>query len=125
MTKLEIIEETVKYYKTHRRGYNKEGGYCEYRNNKGSKCAIGRVLTEEGLNHALMNNWGSIDGVCVSDAYLDTILKPGYEGHEIDFWSDLQDFHDASNHWKETIKGNMLTGQGITAYNHLRQMYAS
>lgn len=54
MTKLDIIEETVEYYKTHNRATNKAGG-CFYLSEQGDMCAIGRCCRRPS------QTWGNND----------------------------------------------------------------
>jgi hypothetical protein len=63
-------------------------------------------MTDEGLE-----KYGMCDGGVDSLSYMldddkttfDSILKPEYHGHSLDFWQHLQVFHDHGCNW--TITG--------------------
>lgn len=90
LSKQQIIEETVEYYKNNPFGYDSDAGQCVYYGSDGQMCAVGRCLIdaeqfgEELLNADMLNPDGS----------LDELLKEQYKGHDIDFWQRLQFFHD-------------------------------
>ena len=104
-TKIEIIEETYEYYKTHPQALNKKG-WCSYLTEEGYMCAIGRCMTNEvvayqkihmntesGSCKNTLNNFLFSSGVS-SHTNLDPMLKSEYRGHPFEFWSELQKFHD-------------------------------
>lgn len=105
-TKLEIINETVEYYSADpsRRGTN--GSTCEYLTLFGQMCAVGRCM---------INPKGKEGGVTELGTGFQLMLKKEYRGHSIDFWQDLQGFHDSSWYWDE--KG--LTRRGNAALQSL------
>lgn len=116
LTKLEIIEETVKYYSedVNRRAMNKEGG-CMYKNNEGEMCAVGRCLID-AEEFARFEGW--VDALDI-EFNLESILKDQYTGHTIDFWKDLQDLHDNPMNWNP----DALTKEGRDFVNHLEEKW--
>jgi hypothetical protein len=100
-TKVEIIEETADFYNTTNRGML--GRYtCIYLSEiTGNKCAVGRCMTDEGLKD-YGNVGGDVGELNYTAKGLDSILKDEYKGHDVDFWKDLQRFHDEYNYWNET-----------------------
>lgn len=125
LTEVEIINETVEYYKNNERATS--GGYCRYRTNPGNKCAIGRVMTDS----AIAKFGGYIGGITslkgskeleALAATIDDLLKPQYKGHHISFWTDLQDFHDVPENWNQLQLG--LTKDGEKVYRYLIDMYS-
>lgn len=124
MTKLEIIEETVKYYSEDTSRRSTEEKNCVYLSKNGNKCAFSRCCTEEGVE-LLHKNEGRSVGVldCTSPLYLgkeiDDVLKPEYKGHSIDFWRNLQDLHDSENYWDS----NGLTKEGLERLKYIKQNY--
>lgn len=93
MTKIEIIEETVEYYKVNPFGYdpNRDGiseGGCVYYGPNAEVCAVGRCL----INPEHFKN--SFCGVAGLHSNFNNIVKEQYTGHDIYFWVDLQFFHD-------------------------------
>lgn len=108
MTKVEIITETMEFYShdTSRRSKN-DVGLCVYNGEGGNHCAVGRCMldtyraqgtdlkvdsyvTAELLSHELDLN------------SIDDALEEVYRGHELDFWANLQSFHDLDQHWNES-----------------------
>ena len=107
MTKTEIINETAKFYNLSNRGYNEDENQCHYLTDDGKKCAVGRCISPEKL--IFFNDLHQNEGVgAVSD--LQEFLVEGYAGHSIEFWKDLQIFHDRKRYWDE---------DGLTVAGHL------
>jgi hypothetical protein len=102
-TKIEIIKETVDFYSadTSRRALNCMGG-CEYINDEGERCAVGRYMIDPNL-------WlsrGTIGDVArmlpSNDGRLPTgIVIPECDGHSISFWLDVQSLHDYDGNWNK------------------------
>src|SRR5688572_1556530 len=93
MNRLEIIEETVKYYSEDitRRAITEKGG-CDYLTYEGKMCAVGRCMINPQPFYA---------GVTILnlESPLETLLKPEYRGHPIEFWAELQRLHDTRHYW--------------------------
>lgn len=123
MTKIEIINETIKYYRTNLRGIKANTlNSCQYLTEDGAMCAIGRCLINP--QEAMDIGIGDVhDFYDESGENLDSMLKPEYIGHNYDFWSDLQSFHDDNACWALDKKGNKLTTEGIFKYNSLLKIY--
>lgn len=113
--KVEIIEEIASFYNSTNRGYF--DGNCAYNTHDGRKCAVGRCMTDEGIEK-FGNCSGGVKSLAASaseentgkylfsdsdsaNEHLDSLLKEEYRGHEIFFWDDLQSFHDAAHNWNE------------------------
>jgi hypothetical protein len=119
MTKIEIIKETVEYYKNNNRGII-PGGTCQYLSEDGDMCAVGRCLENpEDIGTK------AIDADCLIADYGDGIFKKQYQGHDPRFWQKLQNFHDTGQNWNpyKTKKGNRLTEQGKVKLNQLLKCY--
>ena len=95
LTKTQIIQETVDYYKAdvNRRAF--QGQVCCYKTRSGKMCAVGRCLSNSDL---LKGDDRSIEAICQIYS-LDDILKPEYRGHSIGFWVGLQKLHDSGQFW--------------------------
>lgn len=137
MTKLEIIKEVLedRYCKNpslraiecDNKGNAKNCLY-ELRKDDGTvlNCAVGTCLTKKGIAFAMKNNLGGVwdFGLEIdSDDFVNVLeenLKERYKGHSIDFWSDLQGFHDNDEYFTET--GISILGQG--QLNRLKEIYA-
>ena len=119
MTKLEIIEETVKFYSedTSRRALNEDGSRCEYLTLDGKKCAVGRCLDLDSEELLRLNGMGGVFNVYRKDL----VFKKEYKGHSVDFWASLQLLHDSESNW--TSKG--LSGYGLKYLKELEDTYAN
>ena len=120
MNKIEIINETAKYYSkdTSRRAYGK--GNCHYylkeEEEKVKKCAVGRCMNEKGIKK-YGDSGDPVGGLFIMEG--DSFLKPKYRGHDRNFWSDLQYFHDLHFNWGE----NKLSEQGEMKLRQLLEKY--
>lgn len=118
MTKLEIIEETANYYNINNwAGGPRLGqglGVCFYTNFDNTKqCAVGRCLKNPtGLN-------GTIKSLMDSKKIQNEDFKPEYQNHDVDFWIDLQVFHDAKYNW--TLTG--ISEEGLEYKKQLIEKY--
>jgi hypothetical protein len=123
-TKLEIIEETKNYYceDVNRRAY--KAGACSYLDEAGRMCAFGRCMIKPERYYGTLNEtdpnykWGcSISSALWINP--DIYLKEEYRGHSIEFWQNLQSFHDNKDYWYE----NGLTKNGNKVYINLIEKY--
>lgn len=92
-TKKEILEETIAAYTSETRAY--EDG-CKYLTSDGRMCAVGRCCVRPSFD------WeGVVEHIRISGyrGDVESLLKPEYQGHEIEFWKNLQILHDCSEHW--------------------------
>ena len=105
LSKLEIIEKTVAYYSedTSRRAIN-EMDQCEYLMPDGRMCGVGRCLQNPG---ALAGN--DLYDAAISGVFELAEFMPQYGGHNVTFWSDIQDMHDCIDNWDD----NGITREGI------------
>lgn len=117
-TKKEIIDETVAYYAEDpsRRAYNHVNRACCYRDKRGQMCAVGRCIdpNAERAREAYDEAGGADYFV---EQFGQEIFKEEYQGHEKDFWNDLQNFHDIKNHFNE--KGLSALGRSVAMKLHL------
>jgi len=121
LSKIQIIEETVEYYKTHNRAIDNKTHDCYYYRN-GDTCPIGRCMENpEEFNNAILN---------VLDIHkeygIDKVLKEEYKGHHVKFWENLQNLHDCMQYWTTSDLGdnvNDLTESGLECYNKLIEIY--
>ena len=129
MTKLELLEDTVKYYSedTSKRAVVKcTGGAteCMYTTANGQHCAVGRWLQPNYKNTDWIDNQG-----CSADDLLNGWKDDGYKYEEDElfvegvrgipawFWMDLQQLHDSDVYWNK----DGLTEAGIEKVNELRE----
>ncbi len=123
MTKIEIINETVEYYRTHPRGINPDE-QCVYLSLESAKCAVGRCMNEERLKE-YGNFIGSIGSLVNEEAQpVDYFLQEKYHGHPLKFWENLQALHDGRSYWEETEEDNILTNVGLNYLAELKAKYA-
>ena len=122
MTKIEIIDETIEYYKTHPRGVLKLAKSCKYKTDSGAMCAVGRCFNEQA-DFEFYGNIITYKNKVLSNDPLDVHLKSEYHGHGVEFWQQLQLLHDGSNYWTKTETGNELTEDGISFVNYLKNYF--
>ena len=104
-TKREILEEAFEYYAADpsRRATNAEGS-CRYLMKDGRKCAVGRCLIEG--KKICYGGWqkdpifAEIAANQIDD--IDSHLLPEYRGHSVDFWQELQYWHDCCLNFTDT-----------------------
>lgn len=128
MTKLELLEDTVKYYSidTSRRAVVKlEYGAteCMYTTDDGQHCAVGRWLQPNYKN----TDWTNNIGCSADDLLRDTGVIQPYEPDELFveevqhipawFWMDLQQLHDNHVFWDK----DGLTEAGVEKVDELRE----
>ena len=130
MTKTDIINETINFYKKSNRGYIQ--GSCQYYTEEGNMCAVGRCMISPE-DSQVKYGMGTIRGVVcrlnnidltTPESDLDTksvdqLLKPEYHGHNVGFWTDLQMLHDESSNWDDdglTISGRAEANKLLTKY---------
>lgn len=138
LTPIEIIDETVEYYKTHPRAQKgKTVMGCEYKTADGRMCAVGRCFTEKALEE-FENYDGAADDLFNSHIgfYDVTVFKPeyrinnsdisGFEYDAIRFWEDLQFLHDWPHHWiEESPESEIreLSERGVNQVKRLKMRY--
>jgi hypothetical protein len=127
MTKLEIIKEVLEdvYCKNPslraiEHDENKKYFKCSYelKNVDGTVllCAVGMCLTSEGVIFAMDNHIGEVYYFGDVEPY----LQEKYQGHSINFWADLQKFHDYSVYFTETG----ISEKGTIRLQELKRLYA-
>lgn len=108
-SEIDIIIETVKHYNSNNTARNVKTGSCTYMNDDGAMCAVGRCLTNEGMQIFKAFEDNNLD-VNTSAAYFINVygmdefydaLKEEYRGHDVDFWKNLQYLHDSTSNWNE------------------------
>jgi hypothetical protein len=108
MTKLEILEETVKFYSEDvtRRSVvpTRKRTSCVYNSPQGKHCAVGRCflpeLKAEGEKFAGNSDTTPEDLLRIySIETMDALLEEKYRGHSTYFWQELQTLHDTENFW--------------------------
>lgn len=132
-TKLEIIEETVQYYLNNKRSTSVNG--CLYISKDGAKCAVGRCLKDELLENYRFKkskcfnlNECSIDDLVIITRVnsINILLKEEYCGHDLEFWRELQIFHDKESNWvkNQTDENtNKLSLLGQSSLEALKKKY--
>lgn len=117
-TALEIIDETVEYYSTHKRAVQKteDGERCKYYY-RGMTCAVGRCMPKETAKRTEKENGGESAYVLHN---LNERLLPEYRGHSILFWEVVQSLHDTETNWK----GGKLSKEGEQVVANLKKQYA-
>jgi hypothetical protein len=136
MTPIEIIDETVEFYKENARAVD---GGCFYLYENGAKCAVGRCFTDEVIAKQQKEadsrdeekyRFRSIHGInfCFSIAVMNSnnpedLLKPEYKGQTIEFWRQLQHLHDSPIFWSTENGKNVLTARGTQYLTLLKDRF--
>ena len=116
-SKIDIIIETVKHYNSNNTARKAETDNCTYMNEAGAMCAVGRCLTNEGMQIFKAFEDNNLDvntsvefftNVYGMDEF-DNALKEEYRGHDVEFWKNLQYLHDSIYYWDE----NGITERGL------------
>jgi hypothetical protein len=116
--KLEIIEETWRYYASdpkNRRAKNGEGK-CRYYT-AGRMCGVGRCMVNP---EAVPQGWNPKSLSNPRTKRMDRWLKPEYRGHDYEFWCAIQALHDTDSFWDE----DGLTAKGKNYVANLNWMYS-
>ena len=124
MTKLELLEDTVKYYSidTSRRAVVKlESGAtaCRYTTDDGQHCAVGRWLQPNYKNTKWVDNEGCSADDLLKDSWyeVDDLFIEGVRHIPAWFWMDLQQLHDNDVFWDK----DGLTEAGVEKVDELRE----
>lgn len=116
LTKKEIIEETAEEYNSKNRAtaylMSAELAVCKYITENGKMCAVGRCMKNP------VDRSAQID-VVYRRFGGDDLFKDEYKGHSVQFWTDLQNFHDTKKNWNK----NGLSKRGETTKKHLIVLY--
>jgi hypothetical protein len=122
MTKIEIIDETVKYYSedVNRRSFTGTGTsqLCKYKTEDCKMCAVGRCLTSTFINK-FGDLIGDVHHLFAQVDWNDDLFQEQYKGHGEDFWIDLQHLHDVQMHWDN----NGLTEIGKDFLKAIKRRY--
>ena len=105
----DILEDTIEYYSESPRAQDSSGS-CQYTDDDGNHCAVGRYMRPEFQTTEFYANNGVSVGSLAAD--VDTYLDSKVIGLTEKFWSALQDIHDSDNNWGEYDEG--LTECGKT-----------
>lgn len=103
-TKREIIDETSKY--TFATRAEKYGGCYYLHEATGNKCGVGRCMIDPKENwygriseiHSIAKH-GAIRISLLENGSIEHLLQPEYRGHDVNFWGDLQVWHDNRHFW--------------------------
>tara|TARA_R110000824_G_scaffold17570_1_gene71047 strand:+ start:317 stop:712 length:396 start_codon:yes stop_codon:yes gene_type:complete len=112
----DILEDTIEHYSDSPRAMDKSGS-CQYTDEVGNHCAVGRYLKPEFQTIEFFANDGVSVGSLTQD--VDTYLRSNVLGLVEKFWSDLQDVHDDNNNWAEYDEG--LTDVGKVRCNKMKK----
>ena len=122
-TEIDIINETVEYYKTNPRGISEAS--CEYITDEGAMCAVGRCLKNISKLKKQLVYVGDV--FSLSEHFDGKIpFKKKYEEPSILFWKDLQQFHDEGSYWiTDENSNNTLSELGKKELERLLNKYAN
>lgn len=116
-TKVEILDDVVKHIKK-QGGRAVNGVGCAYIAKDGKTCGHSMALKQKYRKMATPN----ITAKEMIRKYGDKIHLKKYQGYGINFWQDVQNFHDDVDNWD--IQGN-ITEDGTGRLNHLKEFYTT
>jgi len=115
-TKLEIINETeVAYSDPANRAADDER--CYYLSPSRKMCAVGRCMKKPEVG--FFGTPLELKSRKLGIINFEQTLKSEYQGHSVYFWSDLQKFHDRSQHFNK----NSISQKGLSYLEALRKQY--
>lgn len=93
MTNLELVLDTIEYYKKNPRALD-ESGFCVYKSENGNMCAVGRWINwekvpVEDIKH--INSAGSVEG---NEEMIKNLLLDEVKDIPFTLWDALQNYHD-------------------------------
>lgn len=115
-TKLEILQETYNYYLDPSKRATNDTGGCQYRTEDGRMCAVGRCLTNP---KAMQEFEHGVEKFIGEGVYIERRLKPEYRGHSLEFWEDIQRWHDSYSNFVE----DKISVKGEQHYQRLVERY--
>ena len=104
----DILEDTIEYYSEEPRAMDASGS-CQYTDDNGNHCAVGRYMREEFQTTEFYANNGVSVGSLAAD--VDTYLDSKVIGLPEKFWCALQDMHDSCSNWGEYSEGITSVGK--------------
>ena len=99
---LEILKDTRDYYAENpakRRAIDKDNN-CHYTWGD-THCAIGRYLKDDFKTEGWYDNNESVEDLRGDGDDIDWCLIENVHGIYVEFWADLQEFHDSRENWKD------------------------
>ena len=123
-SKLEILKETLEFYKTNPRSV-KDGEYyytLQITQRRKTHDPVGRCFFAKYKqeNNSLINKH-LFD--LNQELNLDEYLLKKYRGHNIIFWLDLQAFHDNDEFWINGVNKASLSAHGKERFDFLKKYY--
>jgi len=128
LTKIEVINKTVKHFQENNRSVNPDktnnlyGTSCLYEDPSGNRCGVSIWLKESLDRKSLDNFEGGGHIFLLLKEEIITMSDFKKEVQHIDdsgFWVKIQKLHDYSNNWN----GKMLTKIGQKAVDKLLETY--
>ena len=113
----DILQDTIHHYSDFPRAMDKSGS-CQYTDEVGNHCAVGRYMRKEFQTTGFYANNGVSVGSLTQQ--VDYYLRSKVLGLAEKFWSALQDIHDDNNNWGEYDEG--LTGVGKVRCNKMKKL---
>lgn len=125
-TRSEIMAETFAAYENPENRGLSPMGQCQYLTVDGKMCAVGRCMINPGnkdyvnkYNHDLNHTntftiaFEDIENRCQH-------LKEEYRGHSVEFWTDLQRWHDCEDNFQD----NEISQRGLNDIEKLKSKWS-
>ena len=114
-TKEQIIEETGSFYNSNNRSVdqnldpNSFSGNCRYIAPDGKRCAFSRNCKDDEETNTKLKDCEGQNAETILNKNGQEVLLEEYQGHEPQFWNDLQGLHDREFNWTE--RGLSMEGE--------------
>jgi len=125
MTKIEIINNIANHYNLDNRSVSivrNTPELCLYTDHKDDHCGVGRYFKEEYKTTTFNGNGEAINSLAIEQSgkgELDFYLISEAQGYPLDFWEDIQNFHDRVEFWN--LEG--LSNKGKIYKQNLLEKY--
>lgn len=117
-TKVEILDDVVLHIKKQGgQAVHKGTGACSYLAEDGKTC--GHSMAVKASKRKLVT--GLVSAASVINRYGDTVHLKKYQGHNVRFWREIQDFHDSAGYWNEY---GAITHRGTLRLQELKEIYS-
>ncbi len=92
---------------------------CLYSSEDGKHCAVGMCLTGKALKRIFTEGLNSKTVFELYDKLGPEMFRKEYQGHELNFWKDLQQLHDNQEYWDD----EGITDFGRDRYDQIVSKY--
>jgi len=119
LTKMQILERVRRRFSNPANRALDSGGTCVYETERGENCGVGMFLSTPHRFTGSIEMIQFINGENVQN--IDKQFKTEARGHSIEFWADVQRWHDKASHFN--IKKNCISRSGAARMRRLKSKW--